>query len=74
MVRLLIGRLHLDDNLCKFRMNLPSKCFCCQNASGESSEHVFSTEQVALEIWSYFGALCGVPSLRAVLRARLVAW
>ena len=42
MLRLLIGRLPLDDMLCKLGIHLPSKCFCCSLASGESIEYVFS--------------------------------
>mgnify|MGYP004713772565 CR=1 FL=1 len=54
MLWLLMGRLPLDDVLCKIRFHLPSKCFCYSMAAGESNEQVFSTGQVALEVWSFF--------------------
>ena len=67
MLRLLMRRLPLDDILGKFGFQLPSKCFCCSMtaATGESIEHIFSTGQLAVEIWGVFGAPCGI-CLRAV--------
>ena len=40
MVRLLLGRLPLDDVLKTFGFHFPSKCVCCPCASVESLEHV----------------------------------
>lgn len=74
MLRLLLGRLPLDDALCKLGFAFPSKCSCCLDADGESLEHVFSLGQVAAEVWSYFARACGVTSVSSVLRDRIGAW
>ena len=47
MLRLLLGRLPIPDRLRNFGFHLPSKCFCCQSASEESIEHLFSNGNIA---------------------------
>ncbi|XP_027118706.2 uncharacterized protein [Coffea arabica] len=74
MLRLLMGRLPLAETLCKLGFHMPSKCLCCQSPSCESIEHLFSMGQVALEVWSYFGSMCGVICTGSLLRARMGAW
>ncbi|XP_071940013.1 uncharacterized protein [Coffea arabica] len=76
MLRLLMRRLPLDDILGKFGFQLPSKCFCSSMAAaaGESIEHIFSTGQLAVEIWGVFGSSCGICLPAVSLRERLVAW
>ena len=72
MLRLLMGKLPLPDTLCKLGFHLPSKCFCCQKVSEESIEHVFSSGHIALEVWNYFGGLCGLNFLG--VSSRIVEW
>ncbi|XP_027170927.1 uncharacterized protein LOC113770609 [Coffea eugenioides] len=55
-------RLPLDDVLGRFGVQLPSKCFCCRSATGESIKHIFASGQLAREVWGYFGAVCGIGS------------
>ena len=50
MLRLLLGRLPFLDTLRTLGFPLPSKCFCCQEASEESIKHVFSCGRIALEV------------------------
>nr|XP_027109142.1 uncharacterized protein LOC113729011 [Coffea arabica] len=74
MLRLLMRRLPLDDILGKLGFQLPSNCFCCSMAAGDSIEHIFSTGQIAAEIWGVFGSPCGICLPEVSLRERLVAW
>ncbi|XP_027156179.1 uncharacterized protein LOC113756908 [Coffea eugenioides] len=74
MLRLLLQRLPLNDALGRFGVQLPSKCFCCRSATGESSEHIFSSDQLAREEWSYFGAVCGIGSPQGRVCDRMVMW
>ncbi|XP_071909633.1 uncharacterized protein [Coffea arabica] len=43
-------------------------------ASEESIEHVFSSGRIVLEVWNYFGGLCGLSCQVVPLLARIVAW
>ncbi|XP_071939020.1 uncharacterized protein [Coffea arabica] len=74
MLRLLLERLPLPDRLCKLGLHLPSKCFCCDSASEESIEHLFSKGHIASTVWNYFGALCGLTFPGSSLRSRIVGW
>nr|XP_027122188.1 uncharacterized protein LOC113739143 [Coffea arabica] len=74
MLRLLMRRLPLDDVLGEIGFKLASKCFCCVDATGETLEHVFSTGQLALEVWSYFQSICGIASDSSSIRSHLFAW
>ncbi|XP_027118292.2 uncharacterized protein [Coffea arabica] len=74
MLRLLLGRIPIPDQLCKLGFHLPSKCFCCSAASEESIEHLFSNGHIATVIWNYFGGLCGLNFSGSYLRARIVGW
>nr|XP_027118775.1 uncharacterized protein LOC113736018 [Coffea arabica] len=74
MLRLLLGRIPIPDQLCKLGFHLPSKCFCCSAASEESIEHFFSNGHIATVIWNYFGGLCGLNFSGSYLRARIVGW
>lgn len=40
----------------------------------ESVEHLFLTGHIAMEVWSYFGAICGRPLSSPNLRAQLIDW
>nr|XP_027120574.1 uncharacterized protein LOC113737562 [Coffea arabica] len=74
MLRLLMRRLPIDDVLGEMGFKLASKCFCCVDATGETLEHVFSTGQLALEVWSYFQSICGIASDSSSIRSHLFAW
>ena len=74
MLRLLRGRLPLDDILGKFGIQGPSKCFCCSLSEGESIEHIFAQGQLAKAVWDFFGATCGLFLSQVPLRDTLVAW
>ena len=74
MLRLLLGRLPIPDTLRNFGFHLPSKCFCCQSASEESTEHLFSNGIIASTVWNYFGASCGLQVSGSYLRSRIVGW
>ena len=74
MLRLLMRRLPLDDVLGEMGFKLVSKCFCCVDATGETLEHIFSTGQLALEVWNYFQSICGIASDSSSIRSHLFAW
>ena len=74
MLRLLRGRLPLDEVLCKMGFQLPSNCFCCEAAEAETIEHAFFTGRLALEVWSLFNGTCGIVSQPQNLRACLLSW
>nr|XP_027101811.1 uncharacterized protein LOC113722787 [Coffea arabica] len=74
MLRLLLERLPLPDRLCNLGLHLPSKCFCCDTASEESIEHLFSKGHIASTVWNYFGASCGLTFPGSSLRSRIVSW
>ena len=67
MLCLLRARLPVADALCQLGFQMPSKCLCCRSPSCESIEHVFATGQVAMEIWGYFGGVCGVAGTGSLL-------
>ena len=74
MVRLLMGRMLLDDMLCTFGVHVPSKCVCCPSLAAEAIEHVFATGEVAIAIWAFFERLCGISSIVTSVRGRLASW
>ena len=74
MMRLLRGRLPLDDILTKLFLHLPSKCFCCVESSVETRQHVFMDGEVARAIWKFFGSLCGITFGQDHLRVYLANW
>ena len=74
MLRLLRRRLPLDEILCMMGFQLPSKCFYCSAAAEETTEHVFFTGRIALEVWGFFNAICGVTPKPQNLRACLLSW
>ncbi|XP_027166413.1 uncharacterized protein LOC113766418 [Coffea eugenioides] len=74
MLRLLMRRLPLDNVLGEMGFKLASKCFCCVDATGETLEHVFSTGQLALEVWNYFQSICRIASDSSSIRSHLFAW
>ena len=53
---------------------LAFQVFLLFDSCRESIEHVFSTRQVAVEVWNYFYNMCGVIFPTSNLRARLVIW
>ncbi|XP_027076981.1 uncharacterized protein [Coffea arabica] len=74
MLRLLLQRLPLPDRLRKLGLHLPSKCLCCDSASEESIEHLFSKGHIASTVWNYFGASCGLTFPGSSIRSCIVGW
>ncbi|XP_071920691.1 uncharacterized protein [Coffea arabica] len=74
MLRLLLEQLPIPDVFGKMGFHMPSKCFCCYNGANEKLEHLFSEEQIAMEVWTYFTGLSGLQTIMSTLRARVVAW
>ncbi|GAA0160574.1 reverse transcriptase [Lithospermum erythrorhizon] len=69
--RLLNGWLPVDEMMVKKGIALASKCVCC--AQEETINHVFFTNPIAQQLWSYFAGLLGkrstnIQSLQQVLR------
>ncbi|XP_027060834.1 uncharacterized protein [Coffea arabica] len=74
MLRLLIGKLPITDALWRVGVQLASKCLCCPEGAVELLEHVFSAGKVAMEVWSYFGNICGIARHGSDVRAWMMSW
>ena len=72
MMRLLQGRLPLDDILTRFWVHLPSKCVCRLEPTVEMLQHVFMLGDVAKAVWKYFGSLSGLNWAQEHLSIQLV--
>ncbi|GAA0153309.1 hypothetical protein LIER_44108 [Lithospermum erythrorhizon] len=71
--RLIMGWLPVDEVLCKRGIPIASRCVCC--AQSKTLHHVFFSNPVASQIWSYFARLAGIKSepLLTVQQA-LITW
>ncbi|XP_027062955.1 uncharacterized protein [Coffea arabica] len=64
MMRLLRGRLPLDDILTWYCVHLSSKCFCCLEPSVEMLQHVFISGDVAKQLMVESDSLVLIKILR----------
>ncbi|XP_071921716.1 uncharacterized protein [Coffea arabica] len=74
MLRLLRGRLPLDDALTRFQLHLPLKCVCCASPKCETVDHLFADGDMARTVWRFFGSECSVRHPGPLLRGVLAEW
>ncbi|XP_019266683.1 PREDICTED: uncharacterized protein LOC109244105 [Nicotiana attenuata] len=74
MMRLLQARIPTDDVVKKFGIMIPSKCCCCNNHDEETISHLFSSSQIATQIWSYFCNAYGIRFIKDQIRQTLMNW
>ncbi|KAH0730009.1 hypothetical protein KY289_001197 [Solanum tuberosum] len=53
-------RVPTDDNLQRMRINLVSRCWCCEQYHQETMEHLFLTAPVAIKLWKHFADFVGI--------------
>ncbi|KAK6788076.1 hypothetical protein RDI58_016601 [Solanum bulbocastanum] len=47
-------RIAIDDNLRRMRMNIVSKCYCCERGETETMQHLLLTALIAQRLWRQF--------------------
>ncbi|KAH0698803.1 hypothetical protein KY284_013018 [Solanum tuberosum] len=65
-------RIATDDNLKKMRMQIVSKCYCCEKGEMETMTHLILTAPIAQRWWEYEGS----PKLQQTMKAipAIVIW
>ncbi|KAH0730385.1 hypothetical protein KY290_001417 [Solanum tuberosum] len=51
------GRIATDDNLRRMRINIVSRCWCCETQQIETMSHLFLTASIAQKLWRAIPAL-----------------
>ncbi|KAH0696182.1 hypothetical protein KY289_013664 [Solanum tuberosum] len=64
-------RIPTDDVLKRMRVNVVSKCHCCNVGEEETIQHLFLTAPIAQKLWKHF-ALCAGISLEGVHLQQLI--
>lgn len=74
MRRLWKLKIPMDDRFKRWGMEGLSKCWCWENPSQETMNHVFLRSNIANRIWSYFSSFAGLNSEGLSLREVIMLW
>lgn len=68
------GRIATDDNLRRMRINIVSRCWCCEGHAQETMSHLFFTAPMARKVWSFFANWVGVKMKGLQLHLFIKKW
>ncbi|XP_060211629.1 uncharacterized protein LOC132639169 [Lycium barbarum] len=74
MWRVWKGRISTDDILKKMMINIPSRCWCCEEHQEETVSHLFLTSSIAVKLWKFFASCAGIPTDGVGLHQMIMAW
>ncbi|KAK6789632.1 hypothetical protein RDI58_013432 [Solanum bulbocastanum] len=67
-------RIATDDNLKKMKINIVSRCWCCQNKKEETMTHLFLTAPIANKLWRHFVDCAGIKMEGMLQQQIIIAW
>ncbi|KAH0724746.1 hypothetical protein KY284_000611 [Solanum tuberosum] len=67
-------KIATDDNLKKMRINIASKCWCCDRKEKETMTHLFLTAPIANMLWRYFALFTGINIKGMHLQQLIISW
>ncbi|XP_059285936.1 uncharacterized protein LOC132039479 [Lycium ferocissimum] len=74
MWRVWKGRISTDDILKRMMINIPSRCWCCEEHKEETVVHLFLTSSIAVKLWKFFASCAGIPTDGVGLHQMIMAW
>lgn len=74
MLKLLFFKLPLVEELRKFGIQGPSRCFCCYNPQEENMNHVVCNWEIAKQVWRIFEIHDGESSTISTVRNMVMIW
>lgn len=54
------GRIATDGNLRRMRINIVSRCWCCEGHPQETMTHLFLSAPMAKKVWDFFANWAGI--------------
>jgi len=63
-----------DDNLKRRRMQVVSKCYCCETGEMETMSHLLLTTLIAQKLWKQFASCAGVIISELTLQQLIFKW
>ncbi|KAK6780202.1 hypothetical protein RDI58_022386 [Solanum bulbocastanum] len=67
-------RIATDDNLKRMRMQIASKCYCCENGEMETMTHLFLTTPITQKLWRRFASCAGLNIEVLQLQQLIMKW
>ncbi|KAH0713632.1 hypothetical protein KY289_009591 [Solanum tuberosum] len=63
-----------DDNLKRMKINIVSRCWCCDRKEEETITHLFLTAPIATKLWRFFANYAGINIEGMHLQQLINAW
>ncbi|KAH0636380.1 hypothetical protein KY290_036818 [Solanum tuberosum] len=67
-------RVPTDDNLKRMKLQLVSRCWCCEKKKEETMTHLFLTASIANRLWKQFAGFAGIHMDGMHLEQLIIAW
>ncbi|KAK4721618.1 hypothetical protein R3W88_011851 [Solanum pinnatisectum] len=67
-------RIATDDNLKRMRLQVVSKCYCCEHGEMETMTHLLLTAPIAQRLWKQFASCAGLNIEGMHLQQIITAW
>ncbi|WMV24639.1 hypothetical protein MTR67_018024 [Solanum verrucosum] len=67
-------RIATDDNLKRMRMQVVSKCYCCERGEMETMSHLLLTATIAQKLWKQFSSCVGININGLTLKQLIYRW
>lgn len=67
-------RIPTDDNLKRMKIQLVSKCWCCEDRREKTMTHVLLTDLLAVRLWRQFAHFTGIQVENMQLHQLIVSW
>ncbi|XP_015159786.1 uncharacterized protein [Solanum tuberosum] len=67
-------KIATDDNLKKMRINIASRCWCCDRKEKETMTHLFLIAPIANMLWRYFSLFAGINIEGMRLQQLIISW
>uniref|UniRef100_M1BXK5 RNase H family protein n=1 Tax=Solanum tuberosum TaxID=4113 RepID=M1BXK5_SOLTU len=67
-------RIPTDDVLKKMKINMVSKCYCCNVGEEETIQHLFLTAPIAQQLWNHFASCAGINIEGLHLQQLITTW
>ncbi|KAH0661911.1 hypothetical protein KY284_026842 [Solanum tuberosum] len=67
-------RIPTDDVLKKMKVNMVSKCYCCDVGEEETIHHLFLTAPIAQQLWNHFASCAGINIEGLHLQQLITTW
>ncbi|KAH0679660.1 hypothetical protein KY284_020745 [Solanum tuberosum] len=67
-------RITTDDNLKRMRLQVVSKCYCCEEGQMETMSHLLLTAPIAQKLWKQFASCVGISIYGVNLKQLIYRW